>query len=75
MSWTHISILMPLLAIWAVFRMARNTALDIEERVSALENEIKKMRFRDHKYSRFVYDKQTGDVLEVPDILNRPEAK
>lgn len=27
------------------------------------------------RHTKFVFDERTGDVLEVPDILNRPEAK
>lgn len=86
MSWIHISILLLLLAMWAVFWMVRNEVADLNERISTLERRIaaisqrlSKLESEVHqtavqKNIKFVYDDRSGEVLVVPNILNRPEA-
>ena len=87
MSWLHISILALLLVMWAIFWMASNEFDELEGRINALEkrvneisirlarleHEVNLLKFR--KHSRFVWDERTGEVLEVPDILRKPQTK
>lgn len=40
MSWIHISILLLLLAMWAVFGMVRNMGTDLKERMDHMEGQI-----------------------------------
>lgn len=38
-------------------------------------DEVGRVSVNTKRRTKFVFDERTGDVLEVPDILNRPEAK
>ena len=87
MTWVHISILSLLLAMWAVCWMVRNEVADLNERINTLERRITAVYQRlsklesvfnktaDQKNIKFVYDERIGEVLVVPNILNRPEVK
>ena len=87
MTWVHISILSLLLAMWAVFWMVRNEVADLNERINTLERRITAVYQRLSKLEsvfnqtavqkniKFVYEERSGEVLVVPNILNRPEVK